>query len=163
MFDIAYPHLYLNLCTLLGISSIHALSWHNCLLVLFECAIIDVCGMVVSTRFCKLLKSGARLAPSRPMWTLYLARWGLLCGLGLISPASLLGSFWEGEVLNSPVWEPYSEQRFPASENQKIIPSQRRYMGLFWEPFLWPCCVGSLMAVVQILQVTCHSFSWPES
>lgn len=95
---IACPHLYLVLCTL------PRNLFHPCILVLsfafmvlFECAIIDVCGMVVSTRFCKLLKLGARLAPSSPVWTMYLAGWGLWWPEAYF-PASLLGSFWEGEV-----------------------------------------------------------------
>lgn len=131
MFDIAYPHLYLALCTLPR-NLFHpctVLGLNFAFMVLFECTIIDVCGMVVSTRFCKLLKSGARLAPSVPVWTLYLARWGLLWP-GAYFPGITFGIILRGWSLNSPVWEPYSEQRFPASENQKIIPSQRRYGAL---------------------------------
>ena len=128
---IACPHLYLVLCTL------PRNLFHPCtnlvlsfaFMVLFVCSIIDVCGMVVSTRFRKLLKLGARLAPSGPVWTMYLAGWGLWWPEAYF-PGITFVIILRGWSLNSPVWELYSEQHFPASENQKIIPSQRRYGAL---------------------------------
>lgn len=111
---IACPHPYLVLCTLtrnlFHPCTVLALSF--AFMVLFECALIDVCGMVVSTRFCKLLKSGARLAPSGPVWSLYLAQWGLWWPEAYF-PGITFGIILRGWNLKSPVWAAFSCFRKP--------------------------------------------------
>lgn len=127
---IACPHPYLALCALprnlFHPCTVLALSF--AFMVLFECALIDVCGMVVSTRFCKLLKSGATLAPSGPVWSLYLARWGLWWPEAYF-PGITFGVILRGWNLKSPVWAVFSCFRKP--ENHIL---SKKIWGSFGSP-----------------------------